>query len=139
MGGNGSYCESSLMSCGKMGTTLREKPKNPLVGLGGGWGGGGDVLSNIPEEKWEEMGDRGGQWQKMGNSMGKFSHNAYSFTSFQCPWALLALFFVWPTKCTPLRVCVMCPSRSSRIPSRTEPRTMIGARVCKTFATLVDN
>ena len=38
MGENGSYCESSLMLCGKMGTALREQPKQPFfVGL---WGGG---------------------------------------------------------------------------------------------------
>ena len=44
--GNGSYCESFLMFCGKMGTMLREKPKKPpFVRL---WGG---VLSNMSEEK----------------------------------------------------------------------------------------
>ena len=85
---------------------MKSKKKPLFVGLGGV--GGGGVLRNMPEEKWGRMGNNVGR---------KFSHKAYSFTSFQCPWALLPLFFVRPTKCTPLRVCVMCPSRSSRIPS----------------------
>ena len=50
MGGNGSYGESFPMFCGKMGTTLCEKPKKPLfVGLRGGVEGG--VLSNRLVEK----------------------------------------------------------------------------------------
>ena len=57
MGGNGSYCESSPMFCGKIGTTWLEKLKEPLfVGLRGGWGG---VLSNMPEAKWGKIGGMG--------------------------------------------------------------------------------
>ena len=40
------------MFCGKMGTTLREKPKKVLAF--GAVGGG--VLSNMPGGKWGEMG-----------------------------------------------------------------------------------
>ena len=77
------------------------------------------------------MWENGGKWRKMGKSVEKFSPNAYNFTSFQCPWALLPLFFAWPTKCTPFRVCVMCPSRpATKTPldpaSTTRPQTKSG-------------
>ena len=66
----------------------------------------------------------------MGKNTGKISHNACNFTSFQHLSALLPLFCLWMPTCTPLTVCVMFPSRP-------EPRTKIGVRVCKLLATLV--
>ena len=76
------------------------------------------------------MGGNGETLGKMGKTTGKMSHNACNFTSFQHVSARLPLFCLWLTKLTPSRVCIMSPSRP-------EPRSKIGVRVCKIFATFL--
>ena len=70
----------------------------------------------------------GGEWGQMGKNTGKMGHNACNFISLQHLWALLPLFCLWLTKCTPLG-CAVYPHQGHQA----------GVRVCKIFATWVDN